>query len=298
LPQSFDATLKYLVAFHPSDWLEIAGLPSDGAQMLEEAEEQELLSADLSTVTAAADILMRLQGGGLAHIEFQTGADPRMDARTLRYNVLADYRYEQPVESVVILLRREADHSAITGGVRRVGRGGAAYLDFRYRIVRVWQIPVRQVLAGPLGVLPIAPLADLQEASLPEVIRQMDARIRQEAASAEAEEIWTSVFVLMGIKYSAEQAQGLLRGVMGMEESTTYQFILKQGEARGKAEGEAEGEARGIREMIMRIGTKRFGDPAPDVHAALDGIAAAAPLREIADRLLEVESWQELLDQG
>lgn len=81
--QAYDATLKYLVAFHPSDWLEIAGLPTDGAEVLEDAEDQQLLSADLSTVTAAADILMRLQDGTLAHIEFQTGADIRMDKRTI-----------------------------------------------------------------------------------------------------------------------------------------------------------------------------------------------------------------------
>ena len=294
MSQAYDATLKYLVAFHPSDWLEIAGLPTDGAEVVEEAEEQQLLSADLSTVTAAADILMRLQDGTLAHLEFQTGADIRMDERTLRYNVLADYRYARPVESVVILLRREADHSAITGRVQRFNRSGGIYLDFLYSIVRIWQIPVHRVLAGPLGVLPVAPLADLTEEALPDVIRRMDQRIRNEASPADAEEIWTSVFLLMGMKYPAELALSLLKGVMGMEESTTYQFILKEGEARG----EARGEALGIRNTVLRIGTKRFGVPPPELLAEIESIASAALLQTIADRLLEVESWQELLGRG
>jgi len=175
---------------------------------------------------------MRLKAGGLAHIEFQTGADSRMDERTLRYNVLADYRFKAPVESVVILLRREADRSAITGRVQRYGRGGELYLDFRYRVVQVWQIPVDQVLPGPLGVLPIAPLADVAESTLPEVIRQMDARIRAEASAADAEEIWTSVFLLMGMRYPAATAIGLLKGAIRMEESTTYQLILREGDPR------------------------------------------------------------------
>ena len=290
MSKTYDATLKYLVALQPSAWLKIAGLPADGAEVLEDTDVLDLLSADLSTVTAAADILMRLRDGGLAHIEFQTGADSRKDDRTLRYNILADYRYQQQVESAVILLRREADHPGIKGRVQRNRRSGARYLDFSYSVVRIWEIPVEHVLAGPLGVLPVAPLMDLSETTLPEVIRSMGARIRRESAPADAEEIWTSVFLLMGMRYPAELALSLLKGVMGMEESTTYQFILKEGEARG--------EALGIRNTILRIGSKRFGAPTPEALATFEAIDSAAPLQAIADRLLEVESWQELLGQG
>ena len=116
-----------------------------------------------------------------------------MDDRPLRHNILADYPYRHPVESAVILLRREADHSGILGRVQRNRRNGARYLDFQYSVVRIWEVPVERVLTGPLGVLPVAPLTDLREATLPEVIRGMGDRSRQEAAPADAEEIWTSV---------------------------------------------------------------------------------------------------------
>src|SRR5437016_2021648 len=45
---TYDATLKYLVALQPSAWLKIAGLPTDAGEVLEDAEVQDLLSADLS----------------------------------------------------------------------------------------------------------------------------------------------------------------------------------------------------------------------------------------------------------
>ncbi len=64
-----------------------------------------------------------------------------------------------------------------------------------------------------------------------------------------------------------------------MEESTTYQEILEQ-------------EARRI---ILRQGSKRFGPPDARTQAALDAIVSREQLEELAERLLEVESWNELL---
>src|SRR5579872_6581060 len=59
--------------------------------------------------------------------------------------------------------------------------------------------------------------------------------------------------------------------------------------------GEERGEAHGIRDTILRIGTKRFGPPSADIVSKVEAVTAAASLRTIADRLLESESWHELL---
>lgn len=61
------------------------------------------------------------------------------------------------------------------------------------------------------------------------------------------------------------------------------------------APGATLGEALGIRNTVVRIRTKRFGAPPPEALAALEAIDSAAALQPLADRLLEVESWQELL---
>ncbi|HLJ56600.1 MAG TPA: hypothetical protein VKT77_16295 [Chthonomonadaceae bacterium] len=68
-----------------------------------------------------------------------------------------------------------------------------------------------------------------------------------------------------------------------------------KGEAEGRAEGRAEGESRGIRETILRIGSQRFGEPSPEAMMSLEAITAAERLQQLAVRLLQVESWQELL---
>jgi len=69
-----------------------------------------------------------------------------------------------------------------------------------------------------------------------------------------------------------------------MQESTTYQKILRDGRIEGRAQGRAEGERR----MILRQGTRRFGAP---------GAAVVAALEAIDDRIVDdqVRDWAGLL---
>ena len=47
--------------------------------------------------------------------------------------------------------------------------------------------------------------------------------------------------------------------------------------------------------MLLKFGGKRFGSPDASTQAALEAINSIEELERLADRLLEVESWQELL---
>ena len=84
-----------------------------------------------------------------------------------------------------------------------------------------------------------------------------------------------------------------------MKEYTTYQAILEEGEARGRVEGEArgrvEGKAEEARNLIIRLGSNRFGPPDASSLAVLEAITSLERLEQMADRLLEVENWNELL---
>ena len=72
-----------------------------------------------------------------------------------------------------------------------------------------------------------------------------------------------------------------------MHESDTYMAILEEGEERG--------ELKEARKIILRQGTKRFGTPDTQTQAAIEAIMSLERLEQIADRILEVESWNELL---
>ncbi len=47
--------------------------------------------------------------------------------------------------------------------------------------------------------------------------------------------------------------------------------------------------------MILQLGSKRFGPPDAATQATLDAITTTERLERLAERLLEVESWAELL---
>lgn len=101
------------------------------------------------------------------------------------------------VRTVVLLLRPEADAPAMRSPYIAQFPGEAPYHQFLFRVVRVWEQPVEAVLAGGVGVLPLAPLCRIEPESLPELIRQMEHRI-DELAPAEAPALWTSAYILMG----------------------------------------------------------------------------------------------------
>src|SRR5438874_956004 len=128
---------------------------------------------------------------------------------------------------------------------------------------------IDESLAGGVGTLPLAPLAAVKEPELPAVIRRMKERVSAEAPPGEEAVLWTATYVLMGLRYDEALADELLRGVLAMEESVTYQAIIRKGKAEGRAEGEAKGRAEGAQRILVRIGTKALGNPDAETTAAI-----------------------------
>ncbi len=76
-----------------------------------------------------------------------------------------------------------------------------------------------------------------------------------------------------------------------MKESSVYQYILEEGEKKGKVEGRLEGELR----LLLLFGSKRLGEPSAEVLHTLQQITSPERIEHLATRLLEVESWDDLL---
>jgi predicted transposase YdaD len=227
MTKPFDATTRYLLEAHPDAWPRYLGWPVPWPVGV--------INADLSTITSEADKVLRVGAPEpwLLHIELQSGHDRDLARRLLRYNVLLDVRHDLPVQSVVVLLRPEADSPGLSGTLQRRVPGRDIHHEFRYQVVRVWQQPVGAILEGGLGTLPLAPLADVSSADLPGIIRRMDESCAARPRRPDAALLWTATYLLMGLRYPREIATQLLQGVRGMKESVTYQAILEEGEARG-----------------------------------------------------------------
>ena len=83
-----------------------------------------------------------------------------------------------------------------------------------------------------------------------------------------------------------------------MHESDTYQMILEEGEARGRARSGARAEANGVRKILL---TWARSDSVRHPHRLLPlwkSIELPEELIQIALRIMEVESWSELLGEA
>ena len=287
MPKPYDASTKFLVERRPKDWLDLVGL---------EATEVEIVDADLSTVSAAADklIAVRKPDPFIAHFDLQASYDAGLPDRSLQYQATVRNRKKLPVITVLVLLRPATDGPAITGQIVEQVGDKPAHLVFQYEVVRVWELPVQQLLAGGLGTLPLAFLSNVQEDELPDVVHQVQQRIRQEADPGLAGELWTAAYVLMGARDPGEMVDALLKGVRDMEESVTYQAIIQ----KGKDIGMREGEAKRARSILLNLGRKRFGRPDAPIRASIDSIQSPDRLERLAERILEASSWADLLRQS
>jgi predicted transposase YdaD len=241
---------------------------------------------DLATVVSGAvDKVLRVHARPeyLLHLDFQSGHDAAVLPRRLRlYNGVLDYRHDRLVLSVAVLLRREADSPQLTGVFERSFPGQEPVTLLRYRVIRVWQLPVEQLLAGGLGTLPLAPISDVSEAQVPDVIRRMRARLGRQRRQRVAD-LWAVTYTLLGLRYSDAFANLLFQEVLGMEESTTYQAIIRKGRLA---------EAR---RLLFLIGEGLFGLPSEAAKAAINALEDVDRLEQLGERLPHVDSWEELL---
>jgi predicted transposase YdaD len=276
----FDATLKRLLEESPGDWPVLAGLPRAPV---------EVIDADISTVTGATDKVLRVRGrpDWIMHVEFQSGPDQSLPRRTHVYNALLEDRHELLVRSVIVLLAPSANLANLTGKYEKHFAGEPPYLRFTYQVIRVWQLPVATLLSGGIGTLPLAPISAVTRAEVPAVIERMKERLRGRREQALAKDLWTATFFLLGMRYEQAFVSHVLRGVMAMEESSTYQWVLEQ--------GRQEGARRELQKTLLLMGHKQFQATPRSVKAAIEAITDVARLEELSVRLLDAASWEDLL---
>lgn len=279
-PRPFDITTRRLIEADPEGWLSWIGLSADGPVRA--------IESDVSTVLAEVDKVLHVAGPQpwIAHIEVQSGHDPLLPIRLVQYHALLLRRHLRPVDSTVVLLRPSADGPELTGYFEQLGPRGTVTITLAYRVIRLWERPVDELLGGGIGILPLAPLV-VEPAQVPAVIEHMQERLDRAASVLEARELWSATLLLLGLRYDPDEARHLLRGVTGMRESSTYQAIL--------AEGREEGRTEEARRLLIRLGSRKFGQPDAGTAAVLGRLNDLGALERLSDALFTATSWEQLL---
>ncbi len=255
-----------------------------------------VVEGDVSTVTAASDKVLRTDDR-ILHFEFQTSRDADLPQRVYRYNALLASRHRLPVQSVVLLLRPEANDERLDGDYsEQLPEATEPHVRFRYQVIRVWVMPVEDLLNRGLGVLPLAPIAAVDRNALPGVIQQIESRLRAQPDRTIVGELWTIIRILLGLRYEAAWVEELLKGIPTMEESTTYQQILTKGLQKGREEGREVGLVEGIRHALLVQGKHHFGHPpSAKQQAQIEQLDRVELLDPLLCQLNQAASWSELL---
>ena len=290
MSKPYDAATKDLIETDPAGWVSFLGGTAS-------PESVRLVDADLSSVTASADKIIRVEEPEpwLLHLELQASRDSSLARRMLRYNALLHERHLLPVASVAVLLRSSANDLQLRGELSirpAIGRGWS----FRYDVVRVWELSPDVFLNGPIGLIPLAPLGRIRETELPDLIEAMRGRIGPQPEPALRGKLWVATYLLMGLRYNDALIGQLLSGVQQMEESTTYQAIVKRGLQQGIQQGIQQGSLFEARKVLSLAAMPKFGTPTAEIRAAIDAISDVTRLENLATRIHTSASWDELLN--
>lgn len=280
MSKPYDATGKVLFEADPVGWAAFLGV-------VRPADVFEVVDADLSAVSLAADKVLQVNDPvpWLLHVEFQAQWDGELPRRLMAYHAILAEKHRLPVATVVVLLAPDANASAVTGRYVTAPPFGPGS-EFGYTVVRVWQVPADQLLGGPLALVPLAPIAaDPVSDVLP---RALD-RVHAEAGPDE-DQMLAAVAFLLQLRYGQMTMRELLRERPEIREYAAFQMFLEEGLEKGRAEGLARSRA-----TLLRQGRKKFGDPTPEQEAAVAAVADTDRLDALAVRLLDVNTWEELL---
>jgi hypothetical protein len=286
----YDTALKDLVESHPADWVAFVGTPTTAPV--------HVIDADLATVTAAADKVIRVEEREpwILHLELQSSPTTDLAGRVQWYNTLLRYRHHAPLRSVIVLLRPSANSPRLTGVYQNQFPGEAPYLEFRYHLVKLWQVPPDDLIAAGLGTVPLAPLGQVDEGGLLEVFQKM--KLRLNPLPKEQRDMLVAIAAVLGGLSRA--AQELFQGIQGvfpmdyasiLKDSSVYQHFV----AKGLAQGIAEGKAQEAVAILFRLGQKKFGAPDDATRVALQAIKDLERLERMTEQILEVGSWAGLL---
>lgn len=119
----------------------------------------------------------------------------------------------------------------------------------------------------------------------------MEDRIHRDATPTQAGILWVSTYNLLGLNYPPDLVSDVMQGVRGMEDSSTYQATI----AKGRIAGIEMGRVDEARNLLLRLGLRRLGLVPLRIAEMIDQTRDAGVLEALFERVLEIESWDELL---
>jgi predicted transposase/invertase (TIGR01784 family) len=212
----FDNTCRFLAEHFSADF---------ASWLLGEAVElTELKPSELSLNPIRTDALILLQSkDSILHIEFQRVPVDEIPFRMLDYRTRGHRKYpDKTMRQVVIYLTKTDSEKA------HVNHFSLERTHHEFEVIRLWEQPAEVFLRYP-GLIPFAVLGDTED---PEAtLREVAQRVQQIPDPEAQANISAASAILAGLRLDSDIISRLLRRDI-MQESTMYQSILTEGDAR------------------------------------------------------------------
>lgn len=290
------------------------------------------LPTELKSRNIFADGVYEIRVNGepaVMHIEFQSRQHKTMPLRLMEYNMLTSSENEWwPVYTFVIYLRKDGE--VPQSPLIRHLRNGEEYQRFYYTVVELSNISARQFLQmGLHGLYPLILLA--KGGTEPEVVREMVTDLTE----ARELELLALAYTFGGLVPGSETYESWFKRSFVMlddilEESWTYQEIVKKGMEKGIRQGlqlgleeglekgleqglekgleqgraeERQRVIRGQRETLLNFVQKRFPELRTFAEVHVENIKDTDAMQQLLNQLLFTvqtaeEAKQAIVDAG
>ena len=272
---NYDKAFKLLVDLSPLDWALFTGLDKVG--------KADGMETELPERNRYVDRLIRVSDDHVelaVHLEFQAGkSGNRVPIRLLDYSIGVTQRYRLPVHSCVVLLCKPADSPVLTGEFMYGLPNMLPYLTFRYRVIRLWKVPLETFLIPGSSLAAAGVLSDFGNLPAKDVGTLVTACIESIQDADTRHLVLTIAYNLAGLRFNDGKADIMFeRNLEVLERSSTIQAAIRRGEAR----------------LLLTSAEQVFGAPSQDI---LDKVrnAKSKKLVEWNLRIGKVQSWAELV---
>jgi len=280
----YDIAVKRLMEMGGKDILQrLAGLEAAYLDALHEAGQEtfEVKRCDFAGLYQCTD-----GKEGIAIIEFQTRWDPTKPLDMAIYSAQHRRRHRLPVLPLMVLFTPDRWATRLYED---------ECLSFRFRLVRLWEMPASDWLGADTPWLwPLAALAKDGEKGADSV----DAMLHEAALPRrEKSDLLTILAVLLGLKDARIAERLITKRREIMIESPIYEIIKTEGRVEGRAEGRVEGRLEARLSSLIEILDERFGPLPETMLTRLNGISSVDKMSVLIPQALRTQTLEEFSKQ-
>jgi predicted transposase YdaD len=223
------------------------------------------------------------------------GPDSNMGRRMWEYNVEASIKYEQPVQSAVIYLRKPGSSKAKSPYQVKLPNGKVVH-EFSFSVIELCKMEAEQLFqTGLKGLLPLVPLT--QDGQQHDVVERVIDELQQPGVKKSGD-LLSLTYNLAGLVFEGESEQlwlvrrfEMLKDIL--EESWTYQRIKEEGREEGLEQGLEKGLQAQRQSLILLI-QKHYPALVQLAEDVCNAIRILEELQDLFQKVLLAKNEQEV----